>query len=896
MLAAGDRFGGYEIASRLGAGGMGEVYRARDLRLRRDIAIKVLPGSVALDRDRIERFEREAQLLAALNHPNIATLYGVEEANGATALVMELVEGKTLHARLHSAGATQPLPIPEALSIARQIVEALDAAHDKGIIHRDLKPANIKITPDGLVKVLDFGLAKAIDSSAVDITNSPTVTVHGTQAGIILGTAAYMSPEQARGLQVDKRTDIWAFSCVLYEMVTGRPAFTGDTVSDLIAAIIRSEPSWQALPAATPPDVRRLLQRGLEKDPKRRLRDIGDARIELNDTLSGRDAIESTPVRSSTPRWRRAAIAAIAVAVALLATVVTRMLRPRPVPATSEIAQTLVSQLTNFNGTEAHGALAPDGRSFAFVSSHGGTSDIWVRQVAGGEAVRLTNDAAVESELAYAPDGETIFFTKAEGPARSVWRLGALGGEPRKVLNNALAASPSPDGRRLAWFEPDPGLVQAFSLVVGSIDGGSKRVLVEKILIVLTLSRATWSPDSRSLAYSSGTLFSPRNLFIVNADEGQPRQVTHLTRSTEAINTQAWLPNGRGILASFVTADRLFVNDLAIVDPETGSLDRLTANLNESFDAPSVSADATRILVTASRVQREIWRVPFGPDPEANGRAAVRVVESSQDPMWIYVTRDSRTLLFNNALAGSRNLWMMPLDGSAKPRQITAVPREAVTHSSLSPDGTYVAFASSTTGNSDIWVQNVDGSDLRQLTDDAFSDSWPVWSPDGRSIIFTSLRGGQFESRVVPAAGGTAEKFQDGFFRGDWIRKSDGSGTWLVSWSPPGGVQLVDFERRAVVWQARQPGQGMPMFSPNGRWVATSYPETRDRDAIWVYDVPTGKGRLAVRFGEPFQIIFRTSWVDDGRAFLVNRGQTISHIVMLDRFGRLPSNQRASPR
>ena len=888
MLAAGDRFGGYEIHSRLGAGGMGEVYRARDLRLRRDVAIKVLLQNVALDRDRIERFEREAHLLAALNHPNIATLYGIEEANGATALVMELIDGQTLDDR-------RAMSIPETLTIARQVAEALDAAHQKGIIHRDLKPANVKITSDGVAKVLDFGLAKGAEGAPVsDLSISPTVTAHGTQAGVILGTAAYMSPEQARGLPVDKRTDIWSFGCVLYEMLAGRRAFAGDTVSDVIAAIIRAEPSWDALPPATPLVVRRLLPRLLEKDPKRRLRDIGDVRFDLDEALAGSTAVEPPPVRSSARAWRYTALAALAAVAALLAVVATLVMRQTLAPPSSAIGQTLVSQLTNFDGTEAHGALSPDGRSFAFVSNHGGTPDIWVRQVAGGEAVRLTNDGAVESDVVYAADGETIFFTRAEGPTRSIWRLGALGGEPRKVLNNALAPSPSPDGRRLAWYEPDPGPAQAFSLVVGSIDGGGKRTLVEKVLIVVVLSRAAWSPDSRSLAYSSGTLFSPRNLFVVNADDGRQRQVTRLTRSTEAIGTQAWLPDGR-VLVSYVPADRLFVNDLAVVDVETGAVTRLSANLRESFDAPSVSADGTRILVTASRIQREVWKVPFGPEPDANGRAAVRIVDSAQDPMWIHVGRDGRTLLFNNALAGSRNLWTMPLDGSARPRQITAVPKEAVTHSSLSPDGTYVAFASSTTGNSDIWVQNVDGSDLRQLTNDASSDSWPVWSPDGRSIIFNSLRDGLFESRVVPATGGTAEKFQDGFFRGDWIRKSDGSGTWLVSFTPPGGVRLVDFERRAVVWQDRKPGQGMPMFSPDGQWVATSYSETRDRDAIWVYDVASGKGRVTVRFSQPFQITFRTNWTDEGRAFVVNRTQTISHIVMLDRFGAVAPGQRISP-
>ena len=227
----------------------------------------------------------------------------------------------------------------------------------------------------------------------------------------------------------------------------------------------------------------------------------------------------------------------------------------------------------------------------------------------------------------------------------------------------------------------------------------------------------------------------------------------------------------------------------------------------------------------------------------------------------------------------------MPIDGSAKPRQITTVPGDAVMHSSLSPDGMHVAFVSSATGRSDVWVQNVDGSDLRQLTDDPAAESWPAWSPDGRRIMYGSLVEGRWETRLVPAGGGAAEKIQDGFFRGDWIRKPDGAGTWIASSNANGGLRLVDFEHRTVAWQDHRPGNAMPMFSPDGRSISIAYSETRDRDAIWVYDVGNGKGRVVVRFPQPFQIIFRTSWVDDGRAFIVNRGQTISHIVMLDRFG-----------
>src|SRR5579872_952610 len=279
-LGPGTRVGSYEVVALLGAGGMGEVYRAHDSRLNRDVAIKCLPALFATDSNRMARLQREAQALAALSHPNIAAIYGLEESGGVRSLVMELVEGPTLEERI-SSGA---IPVDEALAIARQIAEALEAAHDKGIVHRDLKPANIKFTADGKVKVLDFGLAKALDADAASGSpaNSPTLTLEATRAGVILGTAGYMSPEQARGKTVDKRADIWAFGVVLFEMLTGKSMFEGETVSDALAAVLRADIDFSQLPASTPPKVRRLLQRCLERDLKRRLRDIGDAWIEID--------------------------------------------------------------------------------------------------------------------------------------------------------------------------------------------------------------------------------------------------------------------------------------------------------------------------------------------------------------------------------------------------------------------------------------------------------------------------------------------------------------------------------------------------------------------------------------------------------------------------------------
>src|ERR1700687_4274463 len=328
----GQQLGSYKILSLLGAGGMGEVYQAHDTKLARDVAIKVLPAAFVHDAERLSRFQREAKMLASLNHPNIATIHGLEQSDGVHYLVMELVPGQTLAARV-SAG---PLGIEESLKVAAQIADALEAAHEKGVIHRDLKPANVKVTPTGRVKVLDFGLAKAFaGDGGLDLSNAATLTAMGTEEGMVLGTPAYMSPEQARAKAVDKRTDIWAFGCVLYELLTGKEAFRGGTVSDTIAAVLEREPEWQALPPATPAKIRDLLRRCLQKDSQRRLRDIGDARIEIEEASAAPARAEpSAPVKGIRSLGRRGLI--LSVGTLLLVVIVTGLaiwnLKPAPSP------------------------------------------------------------------------------------------------------------------------------------------------------------------------------------------------------------------------------------------------------------------------------------------------------------------------------------------------------------------------------------------------------------------------------------------------------------------------------------------------------------------------------------------------------------------------------------
>src|SRR5258705_4828547 len=430
MSLAGTRLGPYEIVSLLGAGGMGEVYRARDAKLGRDVAIKVLPARVAEDPDRLARFEREARLLASLNHAHIAQIYGVEDSGGVVALVLELVEGETLAARLKGSRA---IGLTDAVAIARQIGDALDAAHERGIVHRDLKPANIVITPDGTVKILDFGLATERSASLSGerqdaLTHSPTMLAP-TVDGMLLGTAPYMSPEQARGKTVDKRTDIWAFGCVLYEMLAGRRAFAGETTSDTIAAILERAVDWTHLPANTPPAVVRVLKRCLEKDPRCRLHDVADARFDLEDASDGAAIV---PGRSHA--WVRGLVAAATIAVIAVG-VAAALIARRGTSKLTTPPDVRIERLTFDAGLTQAPAISPDGRLVAYASDPAGRRDldIWVLQLAGGALVRVTDDPNDDSDPQFSPDGSQIAF-RSEGGGGGVYLTPALGGAARLLV------------------------------------------------------------------------------------------------------------------------------------------------------------------------------------------------------------------------------------------------------------------------------------------------------------------------------------------------------------------------------------------------------------------------------------------------------------------------------
>ncbi len=498
-LASSTRLGSYEILAPLGAGGMGEVYRARDVRLGRDVAVKTLPAAFAQDPERLARFEREAKLLASLSHPNVAVVYGLEEVDGARYLVLEYIEGETLAARL----ARGPLPLNEALDVARQIAAGVEAAHENDVVHRDLKPGNVMLAASGPVKVLDFGLARSGASdrpgSNPNLSASPTMTYAATSAGVILGTAAYMSPEQARGKAVDKRTDVWSFGCVLFECLTGRQAFAGETVSDIVAHILQSEPDWTALPAATPERIRALLARCLEKDAKRRLRDIGDARIEIEDVLATLKS--ASGMRASVPGWKvrlpwRAIL--VTAALAVLASVFGPRLFVHP-PAPAAARWEVRAPKGHFINDAASVVISPDGRTIAEIAADStGRTSLWVRRL---------------DDLA-----------------------------PRQLpgTENADIAFWSPDSRRLAFMAGDQMLAKI------AVDNGTP----ERICDTKAARGGTWGRDGTILfaPYSNG------GIYRVSASGGTPVPITHpdSARGVTGHRFPVLLPDGKHFLFTTV--------------------------------------------------------------------------------------------------------------------------------------------------------------------------------------------------------------------------------------------------------------------------------------------------------------------------------------------------------
>jgi serine/threonine protein kinase len=713
-LTPGVRLGPYEVIAPLGIGGMGEVYRARDTNLNRDVAIKVLLPAVANDPDRLARFSREAQVLASLNHPNIAHIHGLEESNGVKALVMELVEGEDLAQRI----ARGPIPLDEALPIARQIADALEAAHDHGIIHRDLKPANIKVRPDGTVKVLDFGLAKAVDptaGSSATAMNSPTLSLHATEAGIILGTAAYMSPEQARGKAVDRRADIWAFGVVLFEMLTGKRAFAGDEISDTLVSVLRDEPAWSALPAETPSGVVQALHVCLRKDPKQRVRDISAVRLSMEgafDTSAIR-AISIDPAHrvpaSNRSRLLTAAMLLICAALASGATWALTRSTPAAVQPVRFTVTPSADLMLSTPSPDRDIAISPDGNRLVYQTGQGGynqSSELQVRAIDQLESVPLLRGLSDARAPFFSPDSRWVGFVGQT-------TVGAIDYDLKKV----------------------------------SITGGSPIAIcrVEGFLV-----GASWGADD---AIVFATTDSATGLLRVPAGGGDP---TVLTRPDAAHGEfdhvrPFVMPGGRAVLFSIVPRRSMagasslaspgnVETSIAVLDLATGLHKTLirAGNQAEYFDAPG-SADAGYLVYahggTLRAVRFDPVRLEILSDPVS---VVEQVLTKPNGTAEFSVSRTGAVVYVGGGVAVTPVRSLLWVDRQGLEDALRAPPR-SYAWPRLSPDGTTIALDVRDQEN-DVWLWDLRQATLRRFTFDPGFDGYPVWMPDGRRLIFTSGR------------------------------------------------------------------------------------------------------------------------------------------------------------
>ncbi len=880
----GKTLGHYEILAPLGAGGMGQVYRARDTTLDRDVAIKVLPEDFASDAGRLARFEREAKLLASLNHPNIATIFGFEESDGVRFIAMELVEGQTLAEQINASGR---IPVAVALEIARQIALALEAAHEAGVIHRDLKPDNVKITLDFKVKVLDFGLAKAytLDGTepSSDLTLSPT-TMQPTVTGVIMGTAPYMSPEQARGQPVDKRTDIWAFGCVLYEMLAGKRAFDGKTIIDTMAAILKEEPEWGSVPDEVPWRVVDLLRLCMVKNSDRRLHDIADARIWIINAIDDPDRGIPRPTTSATDaagggarRTPQTWIAAVALAVATLA-VAWGLSRGGEARPGLEFGPT--HRVTVIPGLEVHPAISPDGSMVAYAAGAAdGRMRLFVRQLAGGRALALTEgpwDAQQEAP-AWSPDGTQIAFNSGG----RVFVVPAFGGVPRELVESADwgGVAWSPDGASIAF-------VRSGSLMRQEIDGGELQELASP-----PVSNApAWSPDgvwiavvSRTLGYAFGNFvgnIASSAIWLISTEGGEPVLVIDDGRVNAS---PQWLPSSRELL--FVS-DRdgkldLYGITIAPSGEPTGPPRRLSTGLDvHTF---TLSADGSRLAYAELEQRSNIWSIDIpGSDAPVSIVEAQPVTEGSQAIEGIAVSPDREWLAFDSDRWGDSDIYRMPLAGGPL-EQLTDDPADDFMPA-FSPDGSEIVFYSFRNGSRDLYVMSATGTRERQVTAGPAQDRYPHWSPDGNSLVFHSDRTGRQEIWMVAREerdGDWAEPVQlttDGGVHARWSPLGD-----TVAYGTPSGLWLIPVvggAARLLVGESST-FPPFPNWSRDGQTIYYTVVDARLRAQFWAVPAAGGEPRLLV-FDDPSMPSYRSHWATDGERFYFTIAEMESDIWVIE--------------
>jgi Tol biopolymer transport system component len=808
-LASGTRLGSYEVLAQIGAGGMGEVYQAHDTKLGRDVAIKVLPEAFAHDPERLSRFQREAKMLAALNHPNIATIYGLEQSGGTSYLVMELVSGETLQDRVKRDGA---VPLEEALAIAKQIAEALEGAHEKGIIHRDLKPANVKVTPEGKVKVLDFGLAKAFagDAANEDIGNSPTLSHAATMQGVILGTAAYMSPEQARGKAVDKRTDIWAFGCVLYELMTGHRIFAGEDVSETLAFVLTKEPEWSRLPSATPPAIRTLIQRCLRKDRRQRVPDAAAIRIEIDDALSGTAIAEPVALQGKS-RERVAWAAAVVFVLTTIASTAGFVLRApklaQPLQAVRLSAEVGAdaSLYTNYGPAAI---LSPDGTRLALVATASDQKQrIYVRSL----------DQLQATALSGTEDARDPFF--------------------------------SPDGQWIGFFADE-------KLKKISVQGGAAVTLCD-------------APADRGGSWGeNGTIVFAQNtagaLSRVSSAGGTPQPLTTTLDKQAGELTYRWpqvLPGGKTVLVTSSAGGGSW-EDADIVVYSMASGERKTLQ-HGGFHARYLTSGHVVYMHGGT-----LFAVPFDlKQLEVTGQPAPILEGVVNAPIYggaQFSVSETGNLVYVGGRSGSQDVSIYWMDHEGKFQPLRETPG-GYFNLAFSPDGRRLALEIYDGRRSDIWVYEWERDTLTRLTFAGEANSNPRWTPDGQRITYSSQeKGGAYNLWWIRADGaGDAQRLTESKNQqdeGSW--RPDGKVLAFRQVNPrtQGDIMTLTVEgNEKSGWKPGEPkpfvnspfNEVQPTFSPDGRWLVYFANESGTNEVyVRPFPGPGGKWQISTGGGQ----------------------------------------------
>lgn len=817
MSMIGKTLGHYQITNQLGKGGMGEVYQAKDQKLGRDVAIKVLPNEFAKDADRVARFQREAKLLASLNHPNIAAIHGLEESGGTNFLVLELVEGQTLADRIKAG----PIPVEESLKLALQIAEALEAAHEKGIIHRDLKPANIKVTPDGKVKVLDFGLAKAFagEQEQFNLSNSPTLSDAATQQGIILGTAAYMSPEQAKGKIVDKRADIWAFGVVLFEMLTGRQVFTGETVSDTLASVLAREPAWNNLPLNLHPRIRLLLERCLEKDAKNRYSGISDARVDIQKALADPSGVLVQHATTVESRMRLRTmlpwIAAVLVLGLIIAGVGVWKFKP------TEPRQVMRFEYDLPEGQQLVGAfpiaVSPDGRQFVYSTSKG----LYIRSV---------------DELTAKP------IAGAEG-------------------DNRLPLF-SRDGNWIGYLSIADQKLKKINL-----KGGAPVVLCD---ITAGFGGASWGKDD-TITFCTA---SDQGIFRVSANGGTPELLIK-PKSAVCVLPQI-LPDGKSVL--YTNASSNNPTDWRIVIQSLKS-----GETKELFTGVTARYLPTGHILCQLANNNNLFAIPFDLERQAVAGGLVPIVEgvfSSRVGMH-YAVSESGTLVYVPGASSGTDTSKRTLvwvDRTGKEEALHTPPDSYMTPK-ISPDGKRVALAKQTDGTDQIWIWDLVRETMTRLTFDNWRNLIPIWTQDGNRIVFTSIRNGKYGIYSKAADGtGDVEKLGSApdvnLLPFSW--SSDGKTLAIEEMASSlihvdiGTLSLEGDHARKLLLHEEY-SQGLPNISPDGKYMAYFSNES-GRYEVYMRPFPEvnkGKWQISTGGGES------PLWSPDGRELFYRNGGAV---------------------